>query len=123
MSQGHQRPAGGFTLVEVMVALAITAIALTTGIKATSALTSNAGRQATLMLAQVCAQNRLVELRLARRLPGVGDSSSRCTQGGRELRVEQQVRATPNPNFQRVEVAVMEGGYTVTQVATIVGRE
>lgn len=113
----------GFTLVEVMVALAITAIALTAGIKATSALTNNAGRQATLLLAQLCAQNRLVELRLAQRLPGVGDSNSTCTQGGQALQLQQQVRATPNPNFQRVEVAVDADGHTVTQVSTIVGRE
>lgn len=118
-----RRPHHGFTLVEVMVALAITAIALATGIKATSALTGNADRQAMLLLAQICAQNRLVELRLARRLPGVGDSNSACTQGGRTLQVRQQVRATPNPNFQRVEVAVAEGSRTIMQAATIVGRE
>lgn len=119
------RPArqAGFTLVEVMVALAITAIALTTGIKATTALTQNAGRQGQLLLAQICAQNRLVELRLARRLPGVGDSSSSCTQGDQRLQLQQQVRATPNPNFQRVEVAVGQEGYTITQVSTILGRE
>ena len=114
---------GGFTLVEVMVALAITAIALATGIRATSTLTGNADRQARLLLAQICAQNRLVELRLARRLPGVGDSNSTCAEGDRALQLQQQVRATPNPNFQRVEVTVLEDGYTITQVATIVGRD
>ena len=117
------RSGAGFTLVEVMVALAVTAIALTAGIKATSALTNNAGRQATLLLAQLCAQNHLVELRLAQRLPGVGDSHSTCTQGDRALRLQQQVRATANPNFQRVEVAVSAEGGTVAQVSTIVGRE
>ena len=38
------RAARGFTLVEVLVALAITAIALVAGLKATAALTDNAGR-------------------------------------------------------------------------------
>ena len=120
MRRGHHR---GFTLVEVLVALAITAIALVTGLRATSALTSNADRQARLLLAQICAQNRLVELRLARRLPGVGDSASTCMQADHALQVQQQVRATPNPNFQRVEVAVSAEGGTVAQVSTIVGRE
>ena len=67
--------AGGFTLIEVMVALAITAIALVAGLKATAALTDNAQRQGTLLLAQVCAENQLISLRLARQLPGVGDTS------------------------------------------------
>lgn len=111
-----------FTLVEVMVALAITAIALVAGLKATAALTDNAQRQDALLLAQICADNRLIELRLARQLPGVGDSSSDCAQADRTLLVAQQVRATPNPNFRRVVVSVSEAGVPITQVSTIVGR-
>ena len=72
----------GFTLVEVMVALAITAIALVAGLKATAAQTDNADRQGAVLLAQLCAENTLTELRLARQLPGVGDFDSDCTQAG-----------------------------------------
>ena len=114
--------ARGFTLVEVMVALAITAIALVAGLKATAALTDNAQRQDALLLARICADNQLIALRLARQLPGVGDSSSACQQGGRAFQVQQQVRPTPNPNFRRVEAAVSEGKLIVLRVATIVGR-
>ena len=46
----------GFTLVEVMVALAITAIALVAGLKATAAQTDNADRQAAVLLAGVYAR-------------------------------------------------------------------
>lgn len=112
----------GFTLVEVMVALGITAIALVAGLKATSALTDNADRQGTLLLAQLCADNQLIGLRLARQLPGVGDSMHDCQQAGHVLQVTQQVRPTPNPNFRRVEAVVSEQGRTVIQVSTIVGR-
>ncbi|MDO5625990.1 MAG: type II secretion system minor pseudopilin GspI [Pseudomonadota bacterium] len=112
----------GFTLVEVMVALTITAIALVAGLKATAALTDNASRQGTLLLAQLCAENRLVALRLARQLPGVGDTALDCTQAGRTLQVAQAVRPTPNPNFRRVEVSVREGGFQIVQLTTIVGR-
>jgi general secretion pathway protein I len=116
------RPTRGFTLVEVLVALAITAIALVAGLKATAALTDNAGRQATVLLAQICAENRLTELRLARQLPGVGDSTVECPQAGRQFQVAQRVRPTPNPNFRRVEAAVSEGNVPVLQLSTIVGR-
>lgn len=113
---------GGFTLVEVLVALAIVATALISGLQATSALSSNADRQTQLMLAQICAQNQLIELRLSRRLPGVGRSSRTCRQGGRELRLEQSVNATPNPNFRRVEVHVLDGPHSVVRLTTIAGR-
>ena len=112
----------GFTLVEVLVALAITAIALVAGLKATAALTENAGRQDALVLAQLCADNQLIALRLARQLPGVGDSTNACEQAGRTFQVALRVRPTPNPNFRRVEAAVSEGGVPVLSLSTIVGR-
>ncbi|MFD1893187.1 type II secretion system minor pseudopilin GspI [Ottowia beijingensis] len=115
-------PARGFTLVEVLVALAITAIALVAGLKATAALTDNADRQGAVLLAQLCAENTLTELRLARQLPGVGDFNSDCTQAGRSLQVTQTVRPTPNPRFRRVDVTVNERGHSVVRVTTIVGN-
>ncbi len=118
----HRQPGAGFTLVEVMVALAITAIALVAGMKATAALGDNAARQGALLLAQTCVQNRLIELRLARQIPGVGDSLIDCEQAGRVLQLAQQVRPTPNPNFRRVEVAAREDTTTILRVSTIVGR-
>ena len=112
----------GFTLVEVLVALAITAIALVAGLKATAALTENAGRQDALVLAQLCADNQLIALRLARQLPGVGDSTNACEQAGRSFQVALRVRPTPNPNFRRVDVSVLEGGLQIVRITSIVGR-
>ena len=114
--------ARGFTLVEVLVALAITAIALVAGLKATAALTDNAGRQGTVLLAQICAENRLTELRLARQLPGVGDTTIDCPQAGRVFQVAQIVRPTPNPSFRRVDAQVLDGQNSILRVSTIVGR-
>ena len=68
----------GFTLIEVLVALGIVAIALTAGLKATASLGRNAQRQSDVLLAQLCAENELIKLRLSRQMPGVGDSSSDC---------------------------------------------
>ena len=46
----------GFTLVEVLVALAIVAIALMAGVQATASLTRYAQRQSDMVLAQLCAE-------------------------------------------------------------------
>ena len=114
--------AAGFTLIEVLVALSITAVALVAGLRATAALTDNAARQSAVLLAQVCAENQLVDLRLSRRLPPAGQSSSDCVQAGRALRVTQTVTPTPNPNFRRIDAAVSEDGRLIVQVVTIGGR-
>lgn len=117
-----RRAAAGFTLIEVLVALAIVAIALMAGMQATTALTRNAMRQSVMLLAQVCAENELVRLRLSKQMPGVGDSSVACEQAGRQLTVSVSVRPTPNPNFHRVEAQVLEGNTPLLQLATVVGR-
>jgi len=96
----------GFTLVEVLVALAVVAIALAAGLQATGALTRSAERQSEQWLAQLCAENELTRLRLERQLPNVGESSTNCVQAGRTLVVRLSVLPTPNPNFRRVDAVV-----------------
>ncbi len=117
-----QRRARGFTLIEVLVALAIVAIALIAGLQATTSLTNNAQRQSDVMLAQVCAENELVKVRLSRQMPGVGDNSAPCEQAGRSFSVTVSVRPTPNPSFRRVDAQVLDGSSPVLRLSTVVGR-
>jgi len=114
--------ARGFTLIEVLVALGIVAIALMAGLQATAALTRNAQRQSDVLLAQSCAENELVKVRLAKQMPGVGDSSVACEQAGQVFTVALAVRPTPNPNFLRVDAQVLNGEATVLRLSTVVGR-
>ncbi|HOF51846.1 MAG TPA: type II secretion system minor pseudopilin GspI [Rhodoferax sp.] len=114
--------ARGFTLVEVLVALGIVALALAAGVRASASLTRNAERQSDLLLAQLCAENALVTMRLARQMPAVGDNTSTCQQAGRALDVQLAVRPTPNPNFLRVEALVSEGNSPMLTLSTVVGR-
>jgi general secretion pathway protein I len=112
----------GFTLIEVLVALGIVAIALTAGLKATAALSRNAERQSDLMLAQICAENELIKLRLARQMPGVGDSTSECAQASANFLIQTTVRPTPNPNFLRVDARVFKNAESQLQITTVMGR-
>jgi len=112
----------GFTLIEVLVALGITAVALMAGLQATGALSRNAERQTLSMLGQICAENQLVALRLRRQLPDTGNSTIECTQAGRSLQVDVSVRPTPNPNFRRVDARVQSQGEYVLQLSTVIGR-
>lgn len=116
-----RRASRGFTLVEVLVALGIVAIALMAGIQATSALTSNAMRQTDVVLAQLCAENEQVKIRLARQMPGLGTTSVACEQAGRSFTSLVTVQATPNPNFRRIDVQVLSDEQPVLQLSSVVG--
>jgi len=127
----HHLRCRGFTLIETLVALAVVAIALTAGLQATGSLTRMAERQQQQMLAQLCADNQMARVRLAKTLPGIGTSSEICTQARQVLNVKVDVLATPNPNFRRVDVRVLTseqdpgsttGSLTLLQVSTVVGR-
>lgn len=122
-----RRRALGFTLIEVLVALAVVAITLTAGLQATGALTRASARQGDQWLAQLCAENELTRLRLQRQLPGLGDSETACVQAGREMRVRLSVLATPNPNFRRVDAVVEARGeegdpVRLLSLSTVLGR-
>lgn len=117
---------GGFTLIEVLVALAVVSVALVAGLQASGALTRAATRQSDQWLAQLCAENELTRLRLMRQLPGVGDSTSACEQAGQSLQVRLVVATTPNPNFRRID-AVVEGtvdgdAVRLLTLSTVMGR-
>jgi general secretion pathway protein I len=117
-----RRRSSGFTLIEVLVALAIVAIALVAGLQATSALTRNVLRQSDVLLGQICAENELIRIRLSRQLPDVGESNLSCEQGGRTLQVTTSVRPTPNPQFRRVDAQVSDAGAPILQISTVVTR-
>jgi general secretion pathway protein I len=112
----------GFTLVEVLVALAIVAVSLISASQVGGAWVLNANRQWQYQLAQVCADNALIALRLSSQLPGLGERSIDCTQAQREMRVALTVRATPNPSFRRVEAQVFEAQTPLIRVQTVIGR-
>lgn len=122
MRPPHRPVPGGFTLIEVLVALAIVAIALMAGSQATGALVRNAERQSEVLLAQLCAENALVAVRLARQMPALGENVQGCDQAGERFDLTLDVRPTPNPSFRRVDAQVHSHRGPVLRLSTIVGR-
>ncbi len=113
----------GFTLLEVLVALAIVAIALGAGLRAAGVLTDNAQRLGDVVAAQWCADNQLTGLRLSRAFPGIGDADFSCEQLGRTYSGKLLTRPTPNPSFRRVDAVVSdEAGHVLVTLSTVLTR-
>lgn len=97
----------GFTLLEVLVALVIIGVSLAAAMRGALSLTGTAEQTRAKLLATLAAENRLLELRLARTALELGQSTLECPQGGIAFVCEQTVKPTPNPFFRRVELRVL----------------
>jgi general secretion pathway protein I len=123
--QRATRTQRGFTMIEVLVALAIIAVALAASLRAVGSLASGEADLHRRLLAGWSADNTLAQLRLTHAWPNVGETSFDCSQGNLQLICTEHVTATPNPVFRRVEVMVtMPGGSSnLAQLVTVVANE
>jgi general secretion pathway protein I len=113
----------GFTLIEVLVALSIVAVALAAGARASGALTDNADRLAQVTAAHWCADNQLTNLRLARTLPGIGEADFTCEQLGRTYPGKLVSRPMANPSLRQVDAVVNDDqGRHLLTLTTVLAR-
>ena len=112
MSCRLQNRNAGFTLLEVLVALVIVGTALGASLRAVGSLTQNSGDLRAAMMATWSAENRLTRIRLAQEWPAIGSRQFPCPQGELALLCDEQVLATPNPYFRRVEVGVYDSQHS-----------
>jgi general secretion pathway protein I len=98
----------GFTLVEVLVALAIASIALIAALKATESLIQSSQEIKLRTFAQWSAENRLSQIRVTNEFPNVGKRNFDCPQGNLKLACTEDIFQTPNASFRRVEVSVAD---------------
>jgi len=97
----------GFTLLEVMVALAILALALMAALRAGAAATQNSGEIRQRQLADWVALDRLEEHHARRDWLPIGSTSGETMQGNQRFRWEEKVGGTPNAQFRRIDIRVL----------------
>ena len=117
--------ARGFTLIEILVALALLAVALAAGMRALAQAADGAGTLKARTLALWVAQNRLAAAQIAPDALVAGESRGDAMQAGMAFVWIVRVSATPNPTFQRVDIAVAERetpGYLLARLTGYVAR-
>jgi general secretion pathway protein I len=102
------RGSRAFTLVEILVAVAILAIALAATTRAASLATDGARETRARLLATWAAGNRVAELRARRLFPAPATTTASVEQGGLSLVLTETVADTANPTIRRLELSVAE---------------
>ncbi len=115
-----RRPCG-FTLVEVLVALAILAVALAAASRAAALMADSSVALRERLLAGWVAQNRLAELQARRAWPNPGRREGETEQAGMRLLWRETVSPTPNMAFRRVEISVVAAGHESPVLAQLTG--
>lgn len=112
----------GFTLIEVLVALAIFSLAALALLRLQGAALATTARLDERALAGIVAQNLAVEAMIAVQPPGFGVTSGEESNGGRAWRWKRSVDRSPDPRLQRIEIAVMTADGGVAATRTLVRR-
>ncbi len=97
---------GGFTLIEVLVALAVFSLAALALIRLETASITGAAVLDRTLLANMVARNVALDAATQARLPTVGQSAGVEANGGRAWRWTRTVASTGDPQIVRVDVAV-----------------
>lgn len=119
----------GFTLLEVMIALAVFAIAIVGLSKTFDTAINNTIRLEEKTLAHWVALNQIAQLRAAGKLPSVGKQEAKDKLANRDWIVESETTAMPvSPKLRKIEIRVSvasdkfgEKSHPVTSLTTFLG--
>lgn len=100
----------GFTLIEVLVALAVVAVALAATLFSASQSAASAAQFRDLTLGNVIARNTAIEFQLRTDWPKTGTSDGDVEMAGGDWRWEAEVIETADENLRRANIDVFKIG-------------
>ena len=98
----------GFTLIELMVALAIFSLVALTLLKLEGAILRNTGEIATQSIGQIVAHNLAVETIIDPRAPPLGKTDGVTDNGGRNWSWSRTTASTADARLVRVDIEVRD---------------
>ena len=111
-----RRSRGGFTLIEVMIALAVAAIGLMAVAAAQTRSLDIQDALETRTYAAWVASNRMAEIRMERFFSTGGSASSSLTMAGQQWTIVETFFSTPDPDIARITVEVFRDEESVPVV-------
>ncbi|MGL5839962.1 MAG: type II secretion system minor pseudopilin GspI [Sphingorhabdus sp.] len=112
-------PANGFTLIEMLVALAVFSLAALAMVNLQAFSVRTAATLSDSALAWQVAQNLAVERLSAPRAPAVGTEQGETQNGGRNWRWTVTTESTEDQRFVRIAIAVEGSGFGVRRKAQL----
>ncbi len=101
-----RRPESGFTLIEMLVALAIFSLAALALLRLEGATVANTARLQDQAIAQIVARNLAVETMTDPVPPSFGRSSGQVQNGGRMWIWTRDTARSPEPRIQMIDIRV-----------------
>lgn len=115
----RRAPARGFTLIEILVALAVLAIALAALVKGAGAFASNTAHLRDRALAEWLAQNKIIELQLSGSWPPTGRSDGTSLFAARDWHWRLDVNDTPDQDVRRLNLEIRAGDRNADTLAAL----
>lgn len=108
-----------FTLIEMLVAVAVLAIAMSAIISGMARYADSAGYLRERTLGLFVAHNRLTEIELERGWPDTGKSDGEIEMAGIKWKWMVEVKPTPDPHLRRVDIRVLSPADRERDAATL----
>lgn len=106
MSRSAADRESGFTLIEMLVALAIFSLAALALLRLGGATATNSALIREQAMAQIVARNLAVEVLTDPAPPAFGGTAGAIDNGGRSWRWSRAVQRSPEPRLQQIEIEV-----------------